>query len=299
MPRVLLIAWERLSEIKHAFIYKRYQPEEIKELMCKLLEDVRNIREELAEFINSPSWNRPTFYEDDEEYSIQYKEYFEKSPDAVTTVLPTEKPEYSLSMGYEHLSTTPEVTESSVKKLVLIPSECEVTSDDKNECDVPVCENSPIFDDHSEILSDSNNNDISKASMEVLLVKEIIFKLIQAWDEKQIESWSLPALLLQLLNDSRTIDEMLKQHEQATKLGVQKEQEEQAAQISIPYWNFSMLDDVENPLPSNMQSATHIIITRLVANLSASTPCTASARTLKSAPKTMEEGTRGKSGKGV
>nr|GFD25213.1 hypothetical protein [Tanacetum cinerariifolium] len=64
--------------------------------------------------------------------------------------------------------------------------------------------------------------------MEVLLGKKRIFKLIQAWEEKQIKSWSLPALLLQLLNDSRTIDEMLKQREQAANLVVQKEQEEQA-----------------------------------------------------------------------
>nr|GFA50037.1 hypothetical protein [Tanacetum cinerariifolium] len=47
--------------------------------------------------------------------------------------------------------------------------------------------------------------------MEVLLAKERILNLIQVWDDKQIESWSLPALLLQLLNDSRTIDEILKQ----------------------------------------------------------------------------------------
>nr|GEU94498.1 retrotransposon protein, putative, Ty1-copia subclass [Tanacetum cinerariifolium] len=50
-----------------------------------------------------------------------------------------------------------------------------------------------------------------EASIEVLLAKETILKLIQAWDDKQIESWSLPALLLQLLNDLRTIDEMVKQ----------------------------------------------------------------------------------------
>nr|GEX60507.1 hypothetical protein [Tanacetum cinerariifolium] len=72
-------------------------------------------------------------------------------------------------MGYEHLSTTPkmesdEVIESSVKNLIPIPNECEVTSDNKSECDVPVCEYSSTFDvyeDHSEILSDSNNDDIS------------------------------------------------------------------------------------------------------------------------------------------
>nr|GEW20412.1 hypothetical protein [Tanacetum cinerariifolium] len=81
------------------------------------------------------------------------------------TILPTEEPEYSLSMRYDHLSTitkteSDEVTESSVKNLLPIPSEYEVTSEDKNECDVPVCENSPTFDDHSEILSDSNDDDI-------------------------------------------------------------------------------------------------------------------------------------------
>ncbi|GJW71088.1 hypothetical protein Tco_0128005 [Tanacetum coccineum] len=62
------------------------------------------------------------------------------------------------------------------------------------------------------------------------------------WDEKQIKPWSLPELLLQLFNDSRTINEMLKQREekriereQAANLAVQKEQEEQAAQSFTPY----------------------------------------------------------------
>nr|GFA47815.1 hypothetical protein [Tanacetum cinerariifolium]GFA55082.1 hypothetical protein [Tanacetum cinerariifolium] len=72
-------------------------------------------------------------------------------------------------MGYEHLSTTPktesdEIIKSGVEKLVQIPSEYEVTSKDKRECDVPVCEDSSTFDvckDHSEILSDSNDDDIS------------------------------------------------------------------------------------------------------------------------------------------
>nr|GEX74061.1 hypothetical protein [Tanacetum cinerariifolium] len=88
---------------------------------------------------------------------------------AITTVLPTEEPEYSLSMGYEHLSTTPktesdEVIKSGVEKIVQIPSEYEVTSEDKRECDVPVCKDSSTFDvckEHSEILSNSNDDDIS------------------------------------------------------------------------------------------------------------------------------------------
>nr|GFD53299.1 hypothetical protein [Tanacetum cinerariifolium] len=97
--------------------------------MCKLLEDVRNIRVELGVYINSPSWNRPTFFFDnDEEDSILYKEYLEKSSDAITPVLPTEELEYSLSMRYEHLSIilkteSDEVIKSSAKNLLPIPSE--------------------------------------------------------------------------------------------------------------------------------------------------------------------------------
>nr|GFA77002.1 hypothetical protein [Tanacetum cinerariifolium] len=103
-PRVLTIAWERIDKIKYVLT----EPKEIPEFMYKLREDVRNIREELAEYIDSPIWNCPIFfYEEDEEYTIQYKEYSEKSPDAVTTILPNEEPKYSLSMGYEHLNTTP------------------------------------------------------------------------------------------------------------------------------------------------------------------------------------------------
>ncbi|GJU29602.1 hypothetical protein Tco_1173191 [Tanacetum coccineum] len=72
-PKVLLITWERFGEIKHAFTDKQYQQEDIQELMSKLLKDVRNINEELSEFINSPSWNRPTFYNDDDEYTSSVK----------------------------------------------------------------------------------------------------------------------------------------------------------------------------------------------------------------------------------
>nr|GEV20964.1 hypothetical protein [Tanacetum cinerariifolium] len=163
-PRVLTIAYDRIDKIKYVLT----KPEEIPELMYKLREDVRIIREELAEYINSPIWNYNIFfYDEDEEYNIQYREYLEKSPDAVTTILPTEEPKHSLSMGYEHLSTTPEteldeVTESSAKNLLSIPSEYEVTSEDKNECDVLVCEDSSTFnvcDNHSKILSDSTNDD--------------------------------------------------------------------------------------------------------------------------------------------
>nr|GEU96630.1 hypothetical protein [Tanacetum cinerariifolium]GEV08249.1 hypothetical protein [Tanacetum cinerariifolium] len=163
MPKVLLIAWERFSEIKHAFTYKQYRPGEIQKLMCKLLEDVQNINKELSEFTNSPSWDRPMIV-DDVDHSIQFRLNLENSSNAIAPVLPTEEPEYSLSMGDEHLSTisetkSDEVIKSSVKNLVPIPSEYEVTSDNESGCDVPVKdESSPIFTTFSNPIFDCNDD---------------------------------------------------------------------------------------------------------------------------------------------
>ncbi|GKE39828.1 hypothetical protein Tco_1463233 [Tanacetum coccineum] len=152
-PKVILIAWERFGEIKHAFTDKQYRQEDIQELMSKLLEDVRNISEELSEYINCPSWNRPTFYDDDDdEYTIIYRK-----PKAITPDLPIEEPDNSLIMGDEHLDTIP-----SVEILVPIPSEFEGIFEDT--CDMPVCKDPSTFDalnDHSEILSDSYNDGTS------------------------------------------------------------------------------------------------------------------------------------------
>nr|GEY34573.1 hypothetical protein [Tanacetum cinerariifolium] len=70
-------------------------------------------------------------------------------------------------MGYEHPNTilemeSDEIIKSSGKNLVQIPSECDVTFDNKSECDFPVCKDSfNVLEDHSKILSDSNNDDIS------------------------------------------------------------------------------------------------------------------------------------------
>nr|GEU56015.1 hypothetical protein [Tanacetum cinerariifolium] len=82
----------------------------------------------------------------------------------IATILSTKEPEYSSSMGYENLNTTPEtetdeIIKSGVEELVLIRSENEVTLEDKREYDMFVCENSPICDDHSDIFYDSKIDD--------------------------------------------------------------------------------------------------------------------------------------------
>ncbi|GKD25573.1 hypothetical protein Tco_1231787, partial [Tanacetum coccineum] len=145
-PKVLSLAWENFFEIKHAFKEKQHQPEDIQELLHKLLKDLQMISKELADYINTPNWNCPAFYEDDdEEYTI-----------AITPILPTKEPDNSLSMGDEHLSTilkteSNELIKSSVENLVPIPSESKDFSDIESEYDVPVCDNfttfsNPLFD---------------------------------------------------------------------------------------------------------------------------------------------------------
>nr|GEX74650.1 hypothetical protein [Tanacetum cinerariifolium] len=73
-------------------------------------------------------------------------------------------PENSLRMWYEHLSITPktksdEVTKSNAENLLPIPSKYEVDLEDKRECNVPISENFPVCDNHSDTFSDSKIDD--------------------------------------------------------------------------------------------------------------------------------------------
>nr|GEV57610.1 uncharacterized mitochondrial protein AtMg00810-like [Tanacetum cinerariifolium] len=119
----------------------------MEDTMLELIENFRDIHKTSSISLNSTSQISPVH--------------------AIAPILPTEEPGYSLSMGYEHLNTTleiesDEIIKSGVEELVPIPNEYKVTSEDKNECDVLVCDDSSTFDvcdGHSEILSDSNNND--------------------------------------------------------------------------------------------------------------------------------------------
>nr|GEY84388.1 hypothetical protein [Tanacetum cinerariifolium] len=168
-PKVLLLAWDRVSEIKDAFEHNQYKPEDIQELFRKLLDDLKNIHEELAEFINSPGWNRPTVYNDDDDdvdYTI-----------AITPVLSTEEPDNSLSMGDERLDIIPatesdEVIKSSVEDLVPIPSESECIPN--TMCDVHIVNNPTPLEakDHFEIVINSND-DYSSSDEDYLYYENI------------------------------------------------------------------------------------------------------------------------------
>nr|GEY37277.1 hypothetical protein [Tanacetum cinerariifolium] len=163
-PIPLLLAHERFIEIKQAFREEQHQPENIQELLRKLLNDLQVLngilleRGEHAAQISTPYWKCLVFYDDDDEYSIQYRKYLENLSIVITTsppILPIEDPEVSLIMGNEELNTIPEkesdeFKKSSVDDLVPIPSESEVTSGSDSECILPSDDESLSDEDVSE-----------------------------------------------------------------------------------------------------------------------------------------------------
>ncbi|GJS93027.1 hypothetical protein Tco_0799995 [Tanacetum coccineum] len=135
----------------------------------KLLQDLQSINEELAEYINTPSWNLPTssYDDDDDEYSFATQEYLMTCSTAITPDSPKTD---SLIMVDKHLDTIPETEsdefiKSSVENLVQNPSE----SEDECECDVPDYDDSqttnfltysnPLFDDYTSSDNESSHEE--------------------------------------------------------------------------------------------------------------------------------------------
>ncbi|GJX77864.1 hypothetical protein Tco_0324675 [Tanacetum coccineum] len=169
-PKVLMQSWYKFLEIKHVCKEKQHQSEEVQELLNKLLQDLQSINEELAEFINTPSWNLPTSsYDDvDDEYSFATQEYLMTCSTAIT---PDSLKTDSFIMEDEHLDTileteSDEFIKSSVEGLVQNPSE----SEDERECDVHDCDDSqmtnfstfsnPLFDDSSSSDDESSHEEV-------------------------------------------------------------------------------------------------------------------------------------------
>ncbi|GJZ00770.1 hypothetical protein Tco_0518199 [Tanacetum coccineum] len=167
-------AWDKFLQIKHA------QSEDVQELHNKLVDDVRNVNEELAEYTNTPSWNLPNSSyddDDDEESSIPLKDIIMSGLPPCVAITPDSPKTDSLIMEDEHLSTIPEMESdefimSSVENLSHlvtfsnplfdIDDDC-TSSDDESfsEEDVPM-ENfkifsNPLFDLDEEIIATEVN----------------------------------------------------------------------------------------------------------------------------------------------
>nr|GEW65534.1 hypothetical protein [Tanacetum cinerariifolium] len=101
-------------------------------------------------------------------------------------------------MGYEHLSITleiesDEVTEFNAKNLLPIPSECEVTSDNESECDMPAKDDSflafttfsnPFFNDNDDL----DSSDDESLPKEDVLIEEFKVYSNPLFDDDEINS---------------------------------------------------------------------------------------------------------------
>nr|GEW85567.1 hypothetical protein [Tanacetum cinerariifolium] len=130
--------------------------------------------------------------------SISFRDTYQiSSIHAIAPIQSTKEPEHLLSMGYEHLSITPEmesneVTESNAENLLPIPSKCEVTSEDEIKCDIHVNDDcSPAVTIFSNPLF---NNDVLDSSNDESLFDEDVsaedFKIYlnPLFDEDEINS---------------------------------------------------------------------------------------------------------------
>nr|GEZ24809.1 hypothetical protein [Tanacetum cinerariifolium] len=117
---------------------------------------------------------------------------------SIAPIQSTKEPEHSLSMGYEHLSITPEiesgeVTESNAENLLPIPSKCEVTLEDEIECDMPTKDDcSPVFTTFSNPIF-KDNDDLDSSDDESLPDEDVLAEEFKIYsnplcDEDEINS---------------------------------------------------------------------------------------------------------------
>ncbi|GJR68097.1 hypothetical protein Tco_0014162 [Tanacetum coccineum] len=129
-------------------------------------------------YINTPAWNRPLVYcddDDDEDYTI-----------AITPESPTKEPVNSLSLGDEHLDTIPatesdEFIKSSVENLFTFPTplfdideDFTLSDESFSEEDIPkenfIIFSNPLFDLDEEIAStkvDRINNEVLEGILSI------------------------------------------------------------------------------------------------------------------------------------
>nr|GEY34879.1 hypothetical protein [Tanacetum cinerariifolium] len=159
-------------------------------------QEVKNINEQPAEHGNRSIRSLQNFRVVHKS-SISFNISQISSIHAAAPILSTKEPEHLLSMWYEHPNITPEtesdeVTEFNAENLLPILSECEVTSEDEIECDMPANDDcSPIFTTFSNPLF--NNDDLDFSDDESLLEEDFAaeeFKIYSnpLFDEDEINS---------------------------------------------------------------------------------------------------------------
>ncbi|GKC66506.1 hypothetical protein Tco_1099104, partial [Tanacetum coccineum] len=177
-------------KIKQAVKEEQNQPENIQELLLKLINDwqilngIQLKQEEQAAKVSSQYCKPLIFYDDDdEESSIPLRDIIYELPlsVAITPDLPITD---SLIMKDEHLNTIPEmesdeVIKSSIEDLVPIPCESEDTFESDSDGDLPSCDDfSPInvYEEKSVTFSNplfDSNDDFTSSDEESLSDEDV------------------------------------------------------------------------------------------------------------------------------
>ncbi|GJW39864.1 hypothetical protein Tco_0065709 [Tanacetum coccineum] len=193
--------WELIQGCRLKIGNQHAQPEDIQDLLHKLLEDLKIISEELAEFNNSLSWNHPTFYDVDyDEYTIIYR-----SSKAITPDLSTKEPDNSLSMGDESILALFRKQNRMKSEISPDSNEDYTSSDDDYGEDIEYVEVSPP---DSELVSLEEVNDVDQEKEEIdlkdiLRIQDVILR------EKLLNINRL-IVNIESLNDYPTPDRLVK-----------------------------------------------------------------------------------------
>ncbi|GJZ22188.1 hypothetical protein Tco_0559227 [Tanacetum coccineum] len=185
---------ENLMEAIQAFLKKYDQIPPKEKSMALLLAEERFLKDKqaLEKGQNQPENCLIFDDDDDEEYTIQVREYYKNSPVAITPDLPITD---SLIMEDEHLDTIPktksdEENESSVEDLNLTLSESEDLSDYVIEFDLPFCDNSLDFNNDSEIFSNplfDSNADYTSSDDESSSEEDVPIKNFKIYSNPLLE----------------------------------------------------------------------------------------------------------------
>ncbi|GKD29607.1 hypothetical protein Tco_1240385, partial [Tanacetum coccineum] len=183
----VLLVEKSILIVMQTFEEKHIDRESMQELLLQLSRDLQTLgntsnqlkQKEQAAKICNPYWKCHIFdNNDDEEYTIQVREYYKNSHVAI---IPDFSITNSLIMEDEHLDTIPETesdeeNKSSVEDLNLTPSESEDLSGIESECDVPVCDDfttfsNPLFDSYNDSTSSDDesffNEDVPKKNFKI------------------------------------------------------------------------------------------------------------------------------------
>ncbi|GKD94885.1 hypothetical protein Tco_1374722 [Tanacetum coccineum] len=169
----------------------------MQELLLQLSKDLQtlgNTSNQLKqeEHDNSQYWKPLVYYSDDDD-DFYIESIDETSPsDAITPDLPITD---SLILEDEHLdiileTDSDEEIESSVKNLNLTPSESEDLSDYVSECDLPFCDNSPDFNNDSEIFSNplfDSNDDYTSSDDESFFEEDVLVENFKIYSNPFLE----------------------------------------------------------------------------------------------------------------